>query len=55
MKGGNLYALATILGHSNPKISIDRYAHLSPEFVNDQRRVMDWRYSGAPALARSAA
>ncbi len=41
MKGGNLYALAKILGHSNPKITMDRYAHLSPDFVNEQRRVMD--------------
>jgi integrase len=45
MKGGNLYALAMILGHSNPKITIDRYAHLSPEFVNEQRRVMDRTYA----------
>jgi integrase len=41
MKGGNIYALAKILGHSNPKMTLDRYAHLSPEFVNEQRRVMD--------------
>lgn len=40
MKGGTLYALAIILGHSSPKITIDRYAHLSPEFIK-QRRVMD--------------
>ena len=25
MKGGNLYALAQILGHSNPKMTLDRY------------------------------
>ena len=55
MKGGNLYALAMILGHSNPKITIDRYAHLSPEFVNEQRRVMDRTYLGENAVARSAA
>jgi len=41
MKGGNIYALAKILGHSNPKITLDRYAHLSPEFIQEQRRVMD--------------
>jgi hypothetical protein len=41
MKGGNLYALAKILGHSNPKMTLDRYTRLSPEFVNVQRRVMD--------------
>ena len=56
MKGGNLYALAMILGHSNPKITIDRYAHLSPEFVNEQRRVMDRTYSPAMnVLVQSAA
>ena len=33
MKGGNIYALAKILGHSSPKMTIDRYAHLSPEFI----------------------
>jgi integrase len=48
MKGGNLYALAKILGHSNPKITIDRYAHLSPEFVDEQRRVMDRTYQPTP-------
>jgi integrase len=41
MKGGNIYALAKILGHSSPKMTLDRYAHLSPEFVNEQRKVMD--------------
>jgi hypothetical protein len=41
MKGGNIYALAKILGHASPKMTLDRYAHLSPEFINDQRRVMD--------------
>jgi len=41
MKGGNIYALAKILGHKNPKITIDRYAHLSPQFVAEQRAVMD--------------
>jgi len=47
MKGGNLYALATILGHSNPKITIDRYAHLSPAYVNEQRHVMDRTLRGS--------
>src|SRR5579864_3080451 len=48
MKGGNLYALATILGHANPKMTLDVYAKLSPEFINEQRRVMD-----APAFAQT--
>lgn len=49
MKGGNLYALAQILGHSNPKMTLDRYTHLSPEFINEQRRVMDRTFSGSAA------
>jgi integrase len=46
MGDGNLYALAKILGHSSPKMTLDRYAHLSPEFVQAQRGVMDVIYSG---------
>ena len=41
MKGGNIYALAKMLGHASPKMTLDRYAHLSPEFICEQRRVMD--------------
>jgi len=41
MKGGDVYALAKILGHGNPKVTLDRYAHLSREFIDEQRRVMD--------------
>jgi integrase len=47
MKRGDLYALAEILGHSNPKITLDRYAHLSPEFVHAQRGVIDAMYSNS--------
>ncbi|MGD0306534.1 MAG: tyrosine-type recombinase/integrase, partial [Candidatus Acidiferrales bacterium] len=45
MRRGDLYALAKILGHSNPKITLDRYAHLSPEFVHAQRGIMDQMYT----------
>ena len=41
MKGGNIYALAKILGRASPKMTLDRYAHLSPGFINEQRAVMD--------------
>lgn len=41
MKGGNLYALATIMGHSNPVMTLKRYTHLSPEYMRAQRAVMD--------------
>src|SRR5580704_2587 len=49
MRRGDLYALAKILGHSNPKITLDRYAHLSPEFVHAQRGIMDQMYTGGRA------
>ena len=49
MRRGDLYALAEILGHSNPKITLDRYAHLSPEFVQAQRGIIDAMYSTSPA------
>lgn len=49
MRRGDLYALAKILGHSNPKITLDRYAHLSPEFVHAQRSIMDGMYTGVGA------
>jgi integrase len=45
MRHGDLYALAKILGHSNPKITLDRYAHLSPEFVHAQLGVIDTMYT----------
>ena len=44
MGGGDIYALAKILGHKNPKVTIDRYAHLSPAFVQAQSGIMDGMY-----------
>lgn len=41
MKGGNLYALAVILGHANPAITLKVYAKLSPEFLRSQVATMD--------------
>jgi integrase len=41
MKGGDIYALSKIMGHANPKMTLDRYAHLSPEYMRAQRAVMD--------------
>jgi len=49
MRRGDLYALAKIVGHSNPKITFDRYAHLSPEFVHAQHGIMDQMYTGGRA------
>ena len=52
MKGGNVYALAKMLGHANPKMTIDRYAHLSQEFIQEQQRVMDKPIYSANAADR---
>lgn len=41
MNGGNVYTLAKMLGHANPKMTLDTYAHLSPTFIAEQRAVMD--------------
>jgi integrase len=49
MRRGDLYALAKILGHRSPQITLDRYAHLSPEFVHAQRGIMDAMYAGGSA------
>jgi hypothetical protein len=46
MRRGDLYALTKILGHRSPKITLDRYAHLSPEFVHAQKGIMDGMYTG---------
>ncbi len=29
------------MGHANPKMTLDRYAHLSPEYTRAQTAVMD--------------
>jgi integrase len=41
MKDGNLFALAGILGHEDATMTLKRYTHLSPKYINDQRHVMD--------------
>ena len=43
--GAAVYALAKILGHSDAKVTIDRYAPLSREYVQRQRGVIDGMYS----------
>ena len=44
MEGGNLFTSSRILGHANPKITLDRYAHMSPQFITEQRQTMDKAY-----------
>ncbi len=41
MAGGNVHALAKILGHSNPVMTLGRYAHLSGDYIREQRTFMD--------------
>jgi len=43
MNGMNIYALAAMLGHANPTMTLKTYAHLSPEFIAQQRAVMNRR------------
>jgi len=48
MSGGNVHALAKILGHANPVMTLGRYAHLSAEYVQEQRSFMDRKPTGNP-------
>jgi integrase len=41
MNGGNVHALAKILGHSNPIMTLSRSAHLSADYIREQRAFMD--------------
>ena len=47
MKGGQLYALSSILGHKDLKMT-QRYAKLSPEYMDSQRNRMDTIWTPAP-------
>jgi integrase len=47
MKGGQLYALSSILGHKDLKMT-QRYAKLSPEYMDSQRDRMDTIWTPAP-------
>jgi hypothetical protein len=33
MSGANLVSVQKLLGHSNPKITADTYAHLAPDYL----------------------
>jgi len=50
MKGGQLYALSNILGHKDLKMT-QRYAKLSPEYMDSQRDRMDTIWAPAPIPA----
>jgi integrase len=41
MSGGNVHALAKILGHANPVMTLGRYAHLSGDYIREQAAFMD--------------
>lgn len=47
MKGGQLYALSSILGHKNLKMT-QRFAKLSPDYMDSQRDRMDTIWTPAP-------
>ena len=47
MSGGNLYTLAKILGHKDFKMT-QRYADLSPDFIDRERERMDTIWTPAP-------
>lgn len=47
MSGGNLYTLAKILGHKDFKMT-QRYADLSPDFIDRERARMDTIWTPAP-------
>lgn len=53
MSGGNLYTLAKILGHKDFKMT-QRYADLSPDFIDKERERMDtiWTPTPNPASNR---
>ena len=53
MSGGNLYTLAKILGHKDFKMT-QRYADLSPDFIDRERERMDTIWTPAPQTASEA-
>jgi integrase len=53
MKGGQLYALSSILGHKDLKIT-QRYAKLSPKHMDSQRDQMDTIWTPAPIPSHEA-
>jgi integrase len=53
MKGGQLYALSSILGHKDLKMT-QRYAKLSPEYMDSQRDRMDTIWTPAPTPSSEA-
>ena len=53
MKGGQLYALSNILGHTDLKMT-QRYAKLCPESMDSQRDTMDTIWTPAPIPSSDA-
>lgn len=41
MRGGDIYKLQKLLGHSSVQMS-ERYAHLSPEHLKDATSILDF-------------
>ena len=53
MSGGQLYTLSKILGHKDLKMT-QRYAKLSPEYMDSQRNRMDTTWTPAPIPSSEA-
>jgi integrase len=43
MRGGNIFDLSKILGHSSVEMTSKRYAHLKPEYLSEQIKIKDFR------------
>jgi hypothetical protein len=54
MSGGNLHTLSKILGHKDIKMT-QRYASLSPEFINRERERLDTIWTPAIKAVEEAA
>jgi integrase len=54
MSGGNLYTLSKILGHSDLKMT-QRYAELSPAYIDRERERMDTIWTPGPIVSESEA
>jgi hypothetical protein len=54
MSSGNLYTLSKILGHKDIKMT-QRYASLSPDFINRERERLDTIWTPAIKTVEEAA
>ena len=43
MKGGNIYTLSKILGHSSVDMTAKKYAHLHPQYLKEASEIVDFK------------